>query len=336
VPSSISSSSRAIPDGNWRATWVVAGALAIAAVAWSEQLSRAHGQRPSVTDDPVGWAVARRSADGDPKVVAFVGTSRMELAYSANAFAEAVPGRRGVQLALNGAPADRVLRDLADDDEFRGLAIIDIDEWDIAYGDFQALSQPFIDRAHALWRAPGAVANHYLARVPQEDLAVLAVGGRAIVTTVFGKLKWPTGRAIVSEADRTSHGNYALVDPRSLEKTKTWRIGKFSEPTPTPAAWLASAAALDPLVQRIRAHGGEVVFVRMPVSGALAAGFARDYPRATYWDAFAAHSSAHVIHYLDVPGLAALSCPDEMHIDQTDQRAFMQALIGALHTRGVL
>jgi hypothetical protein len=325
VPSS-TSSSRAVPAGDWRATWVVAIVAAIAIVGFCEHLSRARGQRPNVADDPVSWALARRTVDDDANVVAFVGTSRMQLAYSARAFAEAAPRMRGVQLAIDGVPAIGVLADLAADPNFKGIAAVDLDEWDVAWGDLYAMAKPYIARAHALWRAPGALANRLLAGRAQEQLAVLAVGGRPIATAlVHGR--WPAPTWVVADRDRISHGDAELTTAAALRAKADKRLTNFDEPPPPPDVWLQRALAIDPLVAQIRAHGGDVVIVRLPVSGRLAAGFAEHYPRATYWDAFAAKSSAHVVHFRDVPAMRDLTCPDEMHLDERDQPQFTRALV---------
>jgi len=51
---------------------------------------------------------------------------------------------------------------------------------------------------------------------------------------------------------------------------------------------------------------------------------------------FAARTAARAIHAGDVPALANLLCPDEMHLDQRDQAAFTRAVVEALRARGVL
>jgi hypothetical protein len=332
VPSSTSSSDRQIPAGDWRATWLVALAAAIALVWLCEHVSRARGQRPSVVDDPVSWAVARRSVDDDANVVAFVGTSRMQLAYSARAFAAAAPSLRGVQLAINGVPAVGIVEDLAADEHFHGIAVVDVDEWDIEWGDPYAMAKPYVERAHALWRAPGALANRWLAGLAQEQLAVLAVGGRPLATSLV-KGRWPAPTWVVADRDRISVGDARLTDAASLRAKADKRLTNFDARPSPPELWLTKAIAMEPLVAKIRAHGGDVVFVRLPISGRLAAGFAKAYPRAQYWDAFAAKTAAHVLHYEDVPAMR-VDCPDEMHVDARDQDAVTRALVGQL--RGMI
>jgi hypothetical protein len=300
-----------------------------------EHVTRAHGQRPSVVDDPVRWAVARHAVDDDRRVVAFVGTSRLELAYSAQAFARAAPRLRGVQLAINGVPAIGVLEDLAGDDAFLGVAVVDVDEWDIAWGDVWNQAGPYVKRGHALWRAPGALANRYLAGIVQQQLAVLAVGGRAFATSL-ARRRWPPATWVANDADRTGHGDYAVAEPAALRAKADKRYANFSQPFPEPDAWLALARQMEPLIARIRGRGGDVVFVHLPISGGLAAGFDEHYPRARYWDRFAASTAGHAIHFRDVPAMARVACADEMHLDQRDQGPFTTSLIEAVRATGVL
>ena len=337
MPSSTSSSEpRDLPTGRWGATWLVALALAAAALWQLEQRTRAGGQRPSVVDDPLLWSLARREVDDDPRLVAFLGASRMALGYAPRAFAEAAPGLRGLQLSISDNLPLTVLADLADDEAFRGVAVIDLIEPEIADPLLLTDSQAYVDRAHALWRVPGALANRYLASHAQAHLAVLAVGGRRIVTSVTGKRRWPAPAWVAIDRDRTSHGDYALAEPAALRSKADRRVAGLP-PAPAADAWLAILDRhLEPLVRRIRARGGDVVVVHLPISGRLAERVEALYPRRRYWDAFAARSSAHVLHFRDLPGMADLTCPDEMHLDQRDQAAFTRALVEALRARGVL
>lgn len=341
MPSSTSSSDssagpRRVPAGRWGATWLLALALAAFAIWRLEHLTRAGGQRPSVVDDPFLWSLTRREVGGDPRTVVFVGASRMALGYSPQAFAEAAPGLRGVQLSISDNLPLTVLADLAADDTFRGVAVVDVIEPEIADPLLLTDSRAYVERAHALWRAPGALANRTLASFAQARLAVLAVGGRRIVAALAGRRQWPAPAWVAIDRDRTSMGDYALATPAALRAKADRRVEGLPA-APSPADWLAVLDRhLEPLVQRIRARGGDVVVLHMPITGRLAAWVDEHYPRARYWDVFAAGSAAHVIHFRDVPAMASLPCPDEMHLDQRDQAAFTRALIDAMRARGVV
>jgi hypothetical protein len=335
VPSSTSSSEpRAIPGGEWGSAWLFALALALG-LGWTlERCARDHGQRPNVVDDPVSWALARRSVDDDERVVAFVGSSRMELAYSARAFVAAAPRLRGVQLSINAVASIGVLADLAADEHFAGLAIVDLIEWDVTFGDPYDTAKPYVDRAHALWRAPGALVNRWLAAHVQPHLAILAVGGRPLLGAWL-HARWPTPTWVASDRDRTSRADYSVASAAELERKALQRLANF-DVVPTPDVWLARAGQLEPLVQQIRAHGGDVVFVRTPISGKLAFVFDARYPRSAYWDRFARATSATVIDARDLPALSAVQCPDEIHLDGKDQDLFTTVLVEQLRARGVL
>jgi hypothetical protein len=336
VPSSTSSSEPAWGAG-WRATWLVALAIALGGAAALELASRAHGQRPSVVDDPASWAVARRTIEDDPRVVAFVGASRMALGYSADAFAAAAPERRGVQLAIDGASPFGVLADLAADERFHGLVVLDLIEWEVGAPDAFNDARLYVERAHAPWRAPGAMANRYLAGQAQAQLAVLALGGHHVISSWLGNRRWPSPSWVAADRARISRADYALAEPAALARKRDNRLATIPAATPSPEAWLATVAdELEPLFRKIRDHGGDVAVIHMPLSGRLIEVFDHKYPRPQYWDAFAVRSAAHAIHFRDLPAMAAMTCPDEMHLDQRDQAAFTIALVDALRARGLL
>lgn len=335
MPSSTSSSdARPIPGGDWRGVWLVALVLAVAMTWGAERIARARHQRPSVTDDAAWWAVHRRMATGRD-VVAFLGSSRMELAYSSAAFQRAAPSKRGVQLAIDGKPAFAVLEDLAEDESFVGTAVVDLAEWEIRNPQAWTAARDYIERARSLWRAPGAVVNRYLASHAQSRLAVLAVGGRELIAAL-GRGRWPEPKLVVADRDRTFHGDYSLASPDALRKRREKGLATADHVPPSPQEWAAQASRLDHSVERIRNRGGVVVFVRLPTSGELHSRLSRLYPREQYWDAFARRTGATTIHFLDVPALASLECPDSMHLDQKDQATFTEALARELRTRGVL
>ena len=338
MPSSTSSSDpspREIPAGDWRGTWLVAIALAAALVWRLEAATRAHGQRASITDDELTWSLARRTVDDDARVVAFVGSSRLQLAYSARAFADAAPGWRGGELAINGVKAPGILDDLADDEHFHGLAVVDLVEWDFG-GDDANDARSYVTRFHDLWHAPGAAANRSLAELVQTRLAILAVGGRAFITALVHRDGWPPPHWLAYSRQREGEGDFALVSPKLLAARRASWPNMFPAPI-APDAWLAAARArIEPAIAKIRAHGGDVAIIHPPISGSLAAGFDARFPRARYWDAFARSSPALVLHFRDLPGMRDLVCPDDMHLDDRDRPAFTTSLVAALREHGLL
>jgi hypothetical protein len=316
-------------------TWLVSLSIVIAMTYWLEHLSRSGGHRPSIVDDPILWSLERRKVDADPGLVVFLGDSRLALGYSPRAFASTAPELRGLQLAISDHLPLGVLEDLANDEEFRGVAVLDVIESEIGDSLLRTDAEAYLARADTLWRVPGALTNRVLASQAQSRLAVLGVGGRRIVTSLAGKRRWPKPAWVAIDRERTSSGDYRLAEPAALRAKAEKRLAGFPAPV-SPEQWLAILARdLEPLVQRIRARGGDVVVTHMPVSGGLAAILDAQYPRQRYWDVFAARSAAHVLHFRDIPEMAKLECPDEMHLDQRDQAAFTRSLVEAMREHGI-
>ncbi|CAN5718383.1 hypothetical protein BH11MYX2_BH11MYX2_32240 [soil metagenome] len=336
MPSSTSSFERHIPAGRWGITFALAVALAIVALWRIEVATRASGQRPSVVDDPFLWSLSRRQVDSDPRLVVLMGASRMAIDYSPTVMREAAPHTRVIQLSISDHLPLAVLADLAADPAFHGIAVVDLIESEMASPLLMTAAHEYIDRSHTLWRAPGALINRYFASVAQSQLAELALGGRRLIMGLVAKRALPAPAWVAIDRDRTSHADYSLSPPGALLSKAGRRLENLA-PAPSPAEWLAKLdVELEPLVRAIEARGGHVVVVRLPISGRLAAAIDERYPRATYWDAFAARTHATTIQARDLPETAALVCPDEMHLDGKDQPVFTRALAGALRARKLI
>src|SRR5262249_2395157 len=158
---------------------------------------------------------------------------------------------------------------LANDDEFTGIAVVDVVPWDFMRADAYSAAKPYVARAHALSRTPGALANRTLAGLAQSQLAVLAVGGREIIASVVGQRKGPEGQQVVMDRDRTFHGDYSRASADELTKRRQRGLSTFDATPPTPETWLAEAARVEPFVKKIRDRGGDVVFVHLPITGTI-------------------------------------------------------------------
>lgn len=326
--SSTSSFERRIPGGAWRGAWVLALVIALVGVAGAERALRARGHRPSVVDDEAWWATHRRRiADRSPTAV--------QLGFDAAAFAEAAPGYRAVQLAIDGSSPLATLRDLAADERFRGVVLCDLAEWELSPEGWDSQAA-YVARYHELWRAPGLVANRTLAVQVQQHLAVLAVGGRQLLAAALGQRSWPEPSWVATAPDRTRRGDYSLAAPAMLAKRIEKNLARLTGGAPTPEIWRAQARKLAPWVAAIAARGGHVVLVRMPTAGRHRARAEELFPRAQHWDHLAALTGATTVHFEDVPALRALALPDEIHLDQRAAAAFTRNLVAAVRAQGVL
>jgi hypothetical protein len=87
-------------------------------------------------------------------------------------------------------------------------------------------------------------------------------------------------------------------------------------------------------VEKLRARGGKVVFVRLPVSGGLKALEDRTTPRDQTWDPLLQGTGAPGIYFEDFPELAAFHCPEWSHLSAGDSVEFSKRLVP--HLRAAL
>ena len=80
-------------------------------------------------------------------------------------------------------------------------------------------------------------------------------------------------------------------------------------------------------VNKLRARGGKIVFVRFPHSGELKTIEDRDTPRAKTWDPLLKSTSAPGIYYEDFPELSAFNCPEWSHLSAGDSVEFSKRLV---------
>lgn len=328
--SSTSSFERGVPRRHWLKTWLLVVVAVASSVTKFELFLRARGYQPSIKDDEYAWAIERaRVSDGSHRMVALVGSSRMMIDFSREAFARELPDWRFAQLGINGTTGMGTLIDLANDPSFHGVALVDVSE--LAFYRESWVSQAaYIARYHRGWRDLGALTERRLETAVQARLALLAT------RDIFGKLvrdrAWPKPPYIVTHSDRTRTADFSLAD---LDK-QPWHatIEGWERTTRDPEAWLADALALEPAVAAIQARGGTVAYVRMPTCGERWDAEQRITPKAQFWDQLAAKTHAVAIHFKDYPQLADVRCPDTSHIDSKDAPRFTQSLLEILAKRG--
>lgn len=334
--STSSSEPSALDARRWATAWL--GALVLAAgmlCAW-EMLWRAQGVTPEVIDSKQLWAAQRDRASGapPPRTVVFLGASRTVYGIDPKVWGEAMPQQKPVMLAINGHYPLATLRDLALDETFHGLVICDVDSYGLlpAHWDMQ---QPWLDYRATRWNLNWAV--HRWLLTYWQRASVLAnpdVGLWASAKRLWrgATLSLPYSRNF---ANRAGEMLFERVDTAGLaahfDSEVDFKIARF--PAPSPERFLADLAPVRDWVERIRARGGDVVFVTMPVAGRLPEMETRYMPRATYWDAFARLPGIHALHYGDVPALQAIPLPDHSHVRAEDRRTLTLALIQALQER---
>jgi hypothetical protein len=322
-----------VPTQRWLTIWIVVIMISASTVVGLELMLRARDYEPSLKDDVYAWAWERtRASNDDPHTLAVLGSSRMQLPFAMDAFHDALPGWTAIQLAINATWPVGSLRDLAADPHFVGVALVDISEIGLMERMWSGQDE-YVEAYRRRWRAPGAMAERWLATKVQSHLALISAGGMRMLAKLWQDHEIPPPRYVVTHADRTRFADYSRAD------VKTRELWTPDRPPPTQAeldAWLAEALGQERYVEAIQARGGKVVFLRMPTCGERWLNDEKNKPKALYWDRFAAKTKGIAIHFMDEPTLQNYECPDLSHLASREGPRFTRALIDVMVRRGAV
>lgn len=322
----------------WLITWVGALVIAASAIAGSELFWRARGHEPSVVNDLDLWALQRdRVSRAAAKGVALVGASRIQAAIDVQRMQNELPGYVVAQLAVGGSSPVPTLADLAEDTRFRGLVICDITESQLAF-QHQSVQQDYVNHYHRrggwdarLDRSIGLERQQRMV-IGRPELAPTALLGAWLLD---GRLPRPSAASL--RRDRSRPVDFRRVDLEKRLQFQRELVARHDGPVGiSTSRFLRRLSPIEGMVRRIHARGGQVGFVYFPITGIRWQANERRFPRAQYWDAFAAATDASTLHFQDVPGMRDLDCPDYSHIDVADSAEFTLELIDQLRQRGVL
>ena len=297
---------------------------------WLEGYWRSRGFVPTYNDDKVLWAKKRKEIyKPAEEATVFIGGSRIKFDLDVPTW-EKLTGEKAIQLAIVGTPGRLVLRDLANDENFKGKVIMDV-------ADAQFFSFP--DSAQRDRLAREALAYYYEETPAQrasasinyflESKLVLLEEGKFSLTSLLDKLNIPNRPGVnVSPATFTPQEfgvvNFNrqtwltpmfLADPQLQKRQKDFWTRGIKRASPIKGDTLhAFLEQTKKAIDKIRARGGIVVFVRPPSDGPYIEMENRLYPRQKYWDYLLEYTNTPGIHYADYPGTANLICAEWSHL----------------------
>jgi hypothetical protein len=337
---------RDTPAKPWRV--ILLGALAVtAALSFGYELFwRAKGLAPGDYNNTSAlWAEARRKATGDATVI--IGSSRVFFGADLGAWAAAA-GRRPVQLALEGTSPRVFLKNLAEDEEFRGLIVVGVTA-PLFFTTDGGL------RADALRYAKDETlaqcADHFMTKKlegivafiddqsrPKRQIAIWPFPLRAGMAPRFQPRKLES-----LGADRDAQlWNRVLTDERYREEAKAmWALGiKNNTPPPGPdgkppqmpdEAIAKVVAEVKANIDKIRARGGDVAFVQFPYGGVYTPAEDFGFPRARFWDRLLRETNSAGVSWHDYSALQGYDLPESSHLSASEATRYTRALVPILY-----
>lgn len=311
-----------------------------------ESYWRGRGFVPTFNDDKVLWSTKRKEVYKPAEdATVFIGGSRIKFDLDISTW-EKLTGEKAIQLAIVGTPGRLVLRNLANDTNFKGKLIIDVAEAqffsfpDSAQRDRlarEALGY-YYDETPA--QSASASINYFL-----ESNLVLLEEGKFSLTSLLNKVSVTNRPGVnaspatftplefgVSNFNRqTSITPMFLSDTALQKKQKDFWMRGIKRASPIKGDTLhAFLEQTKKAINKIKARGGTVAFVRPPSDGPYIEMENRLYPRQKYWDYLLEYTNTPGIHYADYPGTANLVCAEWSHLTIEDAAIYTAQLVKIL------
>ena len=317
--------------------------VTIFVVSWELYL-RSKGVTIAYDDGSELWSNKRAKvyAPSDEATV-FIGSSRNKFDLDIDTW-RSVTGEDAIQLAFEGASPLPILDDLAADPKFKGKLMIDVTEGlffglssfnrgrvidGIKYYKEQTPAQKFSFKV-----------NHILESqfvfLDKDYLSLNGLLSKAVPPRpgVYPGPDFPMEFGRVTFDRQTKMTDRFVSDTNLQNKVKgIWgTFGKMAATMPRP-----TAAQIDSIfmtvkndIDKIKARGGQIVFVRTPSTGPFLMGEKMGFPREKYWNRLLALTSCPGIHFEDYPALANFHCPEFSHLSPSDAIVYTKNLIKIL------
>jgi hypothetical protein len=330
---------RDIPNQPWRAMSLVVLVLVIVlACVWEWKMRTLELVPGDLSSTYYPWAELRREVDKRDVRVAIISDSRLLFDTDLERAAQ-LTGVRPLQLGIAGGSALPVLEDIADDPHFKGLAIVGMAE--TSYFDTKhSVARPKKALDLSRWESPSGRASFLIERVISPGLAMLD-DSYQLSTLVFQlDPDWRPG------VKGPYHDVWKVGEMGAGGQTWLWRRIEHDRRLSghARAVWheLYPPFPIDDkninqilvrtkiAVDKIRARGGDVVFVRPPSGPDLRAIEDKHIPRARAWDALLAYTHTNGIHSDDLPTVQHLSLPESSHLSHACATVFTDAYIRIL------
>jgi hypothetical protein len=293
---------RDIPARPWARMLAVAATLLVIAVGGWEWRMRALGLEAGDLDDgPSFWAEQRRRLDADPGATTIIGDSRILYDTDLDRF-QALTGVRPVQLAVAGSNALPFLEEVSQSPRFHGLAIVGIADRSY-FRPGAGLGAAALERYR--FESPAVRVSFLLHRAISRVLAFLDDKYRLNVLVRQLDEGWRPGAQLpanerlwklgsVFDDRQTFIWRRNETDPRvSAHQRAVWMRPFPPVPDATIVGVIGRTRAA---VDRIRARGGEVVFVRPPSAPPLRTQEEETAARARGWERLLTGARVRGIH----------------------------------------
>lgn len=323
--------------------------LVVLVIGVCEILLRRSGVPVSYDDGPALWSHHRAMVyEPSEKTIVFIGSSRIKYDLDQPTWSKKT-GIHAVQLAIEGSCPRPVLDDLANDPDFNGRLVIDVTEGLFFSNAPPNQEMPNKNIQYYHERTPAQRAGFYLNKFLESGLVFLDKDHLSLNAQLDG-LQLKSRPEVFMEPifpmdfDRCTFERQMYMTDRFVAEPQLQNqvkgIWKFfgdaaKRRPPMPKKELdAIFASVKKATDKIKARGGEVLFVRTPSSGPYLQGEQMAFPRENFWDRLLRETQCKGIHFQDYPAIAHYDCPEYSHLSVADAQHFSIHFIDLLAAQG--
>lgn len=312
---------------------------------------RNSGLKVSYDDGPALWSDKRNKIYGDKEEqVIFIGSSRIKYDLDIQTWNE-LTGIEAIQLACVGSTPVPILKDLANDPDFSGRLVIDVTEpiffssvpffferptSNLKYYHDHTIAQDVSFQLHSALESQLVLLDEEsLSMNAQLDLMPYIVPELQSRPGIFGGPIFPIEFARTTFDRQTYMTDNFVADTAQVGMVRNIWAGLAKMPTPPPMndqQILVFIQDIKKSTDKIKARGGDVIFVRTPSSGAFRQMELMGFARARYWDKLLEVTNCPGIHFEDDAATKNLICPEFSHLNLADAKAYTKAFVKNLST----
>lgn len=333
---------RPIPTAHWQGVSLLTGLLVIAFLIGWESYWRLNGYEPGMEETAELWLIERNKVTPeDRNEVVLLGSSRVAFDIDLDVWEQDSGGIRPTMLARVGTNPYLFLKELSEDETFKGTIICGVTPGLFFTPDAAPTSldvKTYLK--HMQGRSRSAYTDHLLsiplesafASLNKEDLSLRQLLMRhAHLANREGAHVMPPMPPYFARItrDRRYHMWSRMEhDPAIQEYVQQIWMPLFQLAPPFGGEGLDYyILSVKEMVDKLEARGARIVFVRCPSTGDLLELERKTHPREAYWDRLLAETGAPGIHYEDFPELSGYDCPEWSHLTRSDAVTFTRGLI---------
>jgi hypothetical protein len=291
------------------------------------------------------WADKRAKAVkfAADKATVFIGSSRIKYDLDIATWRK-LTGGEPVQLAMEGNSPLPVLDDLANDEKFNGKLVVDVTEGLFFSSNPGNLSDPAKNISFYKKQTLSEKLSFRLNQGLESQFLFLDRDNYSI--NAFLEQHKPSSRPGVfimplfpKEFGRNSFDRQRIMMDQFMADTNlqnmvtgNWKFfASISKEQPANGEKLDSFfTAVKKSCDKIKARGGQVVFVRTPSSGPYWMVEQKGFPREKYWDKLLSVTECPGVHFIDYPAIDHFVCPEWSHLNPKDAVLFTENFINIL------